>query len=804
MFRRIYNFSKRHRYKILVVFMVLLTWYYFSIPSKLFNKPCSTVLFDRDGNLMGAKIAADGQWRFPHNDSVPVKFEKAIVCFEDKRFYSHWGVDVLALGRAIWSNLSSGRRVSGGSTLTMQTVRLMRDNPSRNLWQKFIEVILATRIEWSYNKKQILGMYASNAPFGGNVVGLDAAAWKYFGRDAHQLSWAESAMLAVLPNSPSLIHLSKNREELKTKRNRLLDLLHKNGDIDSLTCELSKLEELPDKPLPLPHHAPHLLERLHREEVLSGKRHNALLNSTLRRDLQLQVNDILNRHYEHLRGNQIHNAAALVLDVETGDVLAYCGNISNTDEKNSPDVDVITAPRSSGSILKPFLYASALNDGEITPQMLLPDVPSQYGGYTPKNFDGEYRGSTPASDIVARSLNIPSVHLLHHYGIAPFHHKLQQVGMTTLRHAPSHYGLTLVLGGAETKLWDLAGMYAGMARNLRNYYPYNGKYDQHNFRAPNLFKEKSQGQLKGEQLGQLQNGTVLSAAAIWHTFEAMQEVIRPGEEHYWRSFASSNRIAWKTGTSFGFRDAWAVGVTPRYVVAVWAGNADGEGRPGLIGVQAAAPILFDIFYVLGNSRQWFEQPHDEMQKVRTCRHSGHLASDICPDVDTISMVTQATKTKICPYHKTAHLDKTGQYRVHSDCESPHNMLAATYFVLPPSQEWYYKKQHPSYETLPPYRDDCRATLPQSQSAMAIVYPLPNMKIYVPRELDESKGRAVFEVAHVNPTTPIYWHIDDEFIGTTEHFHRLSVNPPAGQHVLTLVDADGETVKRSFEIIENER
>lgn len=794
---------KKHPKKILACFLLCSIVYYYCLPQKLFQDPVSTVLFDKKGALLGAKIATDGQWRFPHNDSVPDKFKQAIIAFEDKRFEDHWGVDIWAILRAIRLNTQQGRRVSGGSTITMQTLRMARKNPQRTLVEKVKEAILATRLEWSYSKEKILAMYASNAPFGGNVVGLDAAAWKYFGRSAAQLSWAESCMLAVLPNSPSLIHLGRNRTKLKKKRDWLLSKLCANGAMDSITCQLAQLERLPDKPKPLPRWSPHLLERVHQELVLS-QQHKGIIHSTIDLNLQVQVNEILDRHYQVLKSNEIYNAAALVVDVATGDVIAYAGNVPHAAQEHSPAVDIITAPRSSGSILKPFLYAAMLHDGEMTSQTLLPDIPSHFGGYTPKNYDKSYSGAIQANQVITRSLNIPSVHMLKRYGMMRFADKLRRIGMTTLTHSAKHYGLTLILGGAETSLWDLGAMYGGMARNLANSYTYNGLYDSNNFRALNYLKENSQGVLKGEEQNKLQKNTPLSAGAIWHTFQAMQEVVRPNEEVFWKSFPSAHRVAWKTGTSFGFRDAWAVGCTPKYVVAVWAGNADGEGRPGLVGVHAAAPILFDIFHVLNPGRLWFEKPHDDLVDLAVCAHSGHIASEYCTNVIRRAEPKVATKSKVCPYHKRIHLSKDGNYQVHSDCVSPMDMQHANYFVLPPTQSWYYRKKHPSYKILPEYRSDCKNSLASHQKKqMALVYPEANMKIYVPTNLDETKSRTVFEAKHTNASTQIFWHLDNVYIGQTQELHYMELNPEAGMHTITIVDEDGSAISRQFEIIASE-
>ncbi|MFN4253848.1 MAG: penicillin-binding protein 1C, partial [Saprospiraceae bacterium] len=598
----------RRRPKTAAAFFLIFIIWLFCLPDPLFQKPVSTVLEDRNGELLGARIAADGQWRFPMGGDLPEKYVACAVAFEDKRFWWHPGVDPVGLGRAVWQNLKTGRVVSGGSTLTMQVIRLARDNPPRTVWEKLVEIFMATRLELTHSKRTILAYYAANAPFGGNVVGLEAASWRYFAKRPALLSWAEAAVLAVLPNSPALIHPGRNRQALLDKRNRLLDKLLADGKLTARECELAKEEPLPDQPQPLPQLAPHLLDRL----TVDGGRSTATnrppstvhrqpstvnrLSSTVHRDLQARVAAILARRQEIYRGNGIHNMAAVVIDVPTGEVLAYCGNVPGAGAEHGEQVDIIAAPRSTGSILKPYLYALALESGDILPGSLLTDVPTQLGSYKPENFYENYDGAVPARRALIRSLNVPFVLLLQQYGLEKFHHNLQRLGLNTLKKPPSHYGLSLILGGAEANLLDITNTYACMARVLGNFYERNGRYAADDFR-PVRWTADGGRRTENHPLSTVhrQPSPLLSAGAIWHTFEAMQAVERPNSSGEWELFRAGRRIAWKTGTSFGFRDAWAAGVTPQYAVGVWVGNADGEGRPGLLGVDMAAPVLFEIF-----------------------------------------------------------------------------------------------------------------------------------------------------------------------------------------------------------------
>lgn len=779
---------------ILLVLLGLLVWFLVSLPGKLFNAATSYVIEDKDGNLLNATIAADGQWRFPYNKNVPQKFIDCITTFEDKRFFKHPGVDPIAIVRAITKNIKNKGVVQGGSTITMQVMRLSKKDDRRSIWNKLKESILALRLEMSYSKKEILAMYASNAPFGSNIVGLDAAAWRYYGRNPDKLSWGEMAALAVLPNAPSLVHPGKNRNVLLRKRNLLLDNLLAAGKINNNDAELAKLEPLPDEPLRLPQNAPHLLQRFIKDN--KAWKQETKIKTTLDGNLQKNVSRILQQHQSVLKGNGINNTCALVLDVETGNTLAYVGNIADaTNKEMEADVDVIAAPRSPGSALKPILYAAMLSDGLILPNSIIADIPMQVGNYSPKNFDLTYDGAVPANRALSRSLNVPAVKMLQQYKYQRFYETLQQAGITTLTRNADTYGLSLVLGGCEVTMWDLAAVYASMARALNHQTKNHGKLDTDDFHPANYYKRETTNK------EQETRNIPLDATSIYFTFQAMQEVMRPGEEGLWQQFSSSSqKIAWKTGTSFGFRDGWAIGLTPKNVVAVWVGNTDGEGRPGLIGVQTAAPILFDIFRLLPPGK-WFEKPKYNFSYVPVCRKSGYRANIDCPETDTLFMPPNGNKAALCPYHKIIHLDASGNYRVTEECESPSSMQHKSWFILSPAMEYYYKQKNIDYIPLPPFKPGC--TFSETGKLIEIIYPQPDAKIYVPLEITGERGKTVFTAAHRRAGAKIFWSLDDEFVATTQNFHQVGLNPSPGKHIITLVDENGVSVSRQFEILEKE-
>lgn len=756
--------------------IVFIIWLYCT-PDEFFDDPTCTILTDKDGNILNARIADDGQWRFPPREDVPYKFKQAIIQFEDRDFYEHWGISFKAFGRAMQQNISAGRVVSGGSTITMQVVRLSRKGQSRSISEKVVEVFQATRMEWTYSKDEILAMYASYAPMGGNVVGIDAAAWRYFGRKAEDLSWAESCLLAVLPNAPSLMHLDRNRDLLYEKRNRLIDRLFEVGIIDETEWQLALMEELPSAPPDLPSLAPHVIDK-----AIGNGLKGQWVSSTLDSYLQNEVTNIVAYHHELLEQNEIHNAAAIILDLETKQVVAYVGNSYNKNNDHGNQVDVIKAPRSTGSILKPFLYAAMIEDGEITPNQLVEDVPMIVSGYAPKNYDEKYDGVVPAHRALARSLNVPIVKLLKQYGVQKFHQKLNDIGLTTVNRPSSDYGLSLVLGGAEASLWDLTTIYGNMAITLNNYRS-GAKNQFENFKLYDANKNVI--------------GKSFSPEAVWTTFEALLDVARPEEDGNWQQFNTSQKIAWKTGTSYGFRDAWAIGVTPKYAVGVWVGNADGEGRPGLVGIKAAAPILFDIFSRLDGT-EWFSQPFDEMVELEICKETGFKASHICPHKETTSVPKSCESAQVCPYHQMIHTTLDGKYRVNSSCESPHQMKSVPWMILPPLAEKYYKQKNPTYQSVPSYRPDCQYD--DLAKPLAIAYPKKESHIYIPTNLDETKSKTVFEATHIRSQATIYWHLDDQFIGQTVGIHQVEYVPALGQHELKIVDDEGVETSVKFEVI----
>lgn len=764
-------------------------WFYLALPDPLFSSGYSKVLLARDGTLLSARVAPDEQWRFPVADSLPPPYMQALLIAEDRRFFEHRGVWWPSLVKAAWVNLKQGQIIRGGSTITMQLVRLSQGNPPRTIPNKLAEMLLAIRLELSYTKKEILCLYASHAPFGGNVVGLDAASWRYFGKSPWHLSLSECATLAVLPNNPARVYPGRQGERLTERRNRLLKSMAEAGVITPLTCELAMLEPIPGLPSVLPDLAPQLLTHLTSRGVP-----REAIRSTLDASVQAMTRDVMNRHHEQLAVTGIHNMAVLIVETRTGAVRAYQGNVGGADNAFGGQVDVVMAPRSSGSILKPFLYAMMLDDGLILPGMLVKDVPVQLGNFRPVNYSREYNGAVPARRALARSLNIPAVMMLRDYSTVRFCDRMRKMGMTTLTKPASHYGLSVILGGAESTLWELCGFYASMGRTLHRYTSSDGRYARGDFYHPVVLHRDLE-RVQQREIRLTTQPEQLHASSIWLTFRAMIEVARPEDEAGWSHFSSTSRVAWKTGTSFGNRDAWAIGITPDYVVGVWVGNASGEGRPSLTGTASAAPVMFDIFSRLP-ARGWFETPWDDLTPVAVCRRSGHPASAVCDLTDTVYVPNVTLRMPVCPYHQMIHLESTGKFRVNSQCVEPSAMVHQPWFVLPPLIEYYFKPLNPFYRSLPPWHPDCQPPS-DARPVMEIIYPVDLGEILIPVDISGSKERVIFEVAHQQKGARVFWYLDDDYAGVTSGEHKLSLDPAPGWHTLTLTDDKGNKTSRRF-------
>ncbi len=779
-------------------------------PERMQNPLWAKAIFDQQGQLLDLHIATDQQWRLPYQPKttqhatiqpaaiqqtvLPERYQTALLSFEDQYFFQHPGINPLAVLRAAWGNANAGQVKSGASTITMQVARLLYGNQTRNLPQKLRETELALQLEWHFDKSQILQLYANNAPYGGNIVGLTAASWWYFGREPAALSWSEAALLAVLPNSPGLIHPGRRADLLQQKRDRLLRKLHTQGHVDATDLKLALLEPIPVKPAGWPALAPHLLHTL-----MARYPKQAMFYTDIDRQLQIQLNQLLTRQARTLALSGVANGAVLVVDHLQMKIRAYVGNIGSGD---GAAVDIIQSRRSTGSILKPFLYGLMLDDGLMTGQSLLPDVPSQFGGYAPVNFDLQFRGAAKAADALAQSLNVPAVRMLHQYGVGRFRQQLQSFGLTTINKGADHYGLSLILGGAEATLYDLTRSYAAMVRlaakpqtpipDLPLQYPAvpankNLQSDvvQNNLHTSDLPTSKPTSTIN----------LPISAGAAYLTLDALLEVERPESEGSWRDYVRSQKIAWKTGTSFGLRDAWAIGVNGQYTVGVWTGNADGSPAAILGGARSAGPILFDSFRLLPES-PWLTKPLLALRTQEICKSDGYRKRWQCETSVTDMPIGSALKSSHS-YQQQLWLDPSGRYQLPAGCALQIPRQVHTRMILPVAMAYFYQPQHPEYQGLPATWPGCEQI---AQQQMDLLYPVRDAQIRLPLQLDGKLGQSIFRAIHRDKQAQIYWHLDETYLGQTSAPHQMPVQAAAGRHRLILTASDGSRLEQPFTML----
>ena len=707
-----------------ILFAIFSTYFIFQ------KEAYSYVALDSKEEVLISKIAKDGQWRFPISNVPDSNYIASLLEFEDKRFFYHLGVDPLAILRAITQNIAKSRVVSGGSTITMQLSRMVLKHKTRSIFAKLSEMIVAIGLEFRFSKSQILKLYSIYASYGGNIVGIGTAKWKYFNKYNIQLSFAEAATLAVLPHQPSLIHTSKNNDRLLHKRNSLLLRLKKNNFISDLDYKLAILEPLPIQKNNLSRASTHALDYL-----IKTYPDRYIFHTTIDPQILRMASQILYLNHNQFKENLISNAACLVVENSSQKVLAYIGNILDSTNRNDAFVDMIHAPRSSGSVLKPLLISSMIDKGMISDASIVADIPIQINGFIPENFDRSFSGYSSVRNILKHSLNVPSVKLLQQYGVEPFYRDLKSLGFNTLFRNAEDYGLSLILGGAEITIWDLATVYSNLANIQQT--NYNSVIDHKNsvLHQLKLTKEES---LDSNQDTKLLN---LSIASVGKMFSLMRNPysFSPGEiEHH------NSNIAWKTGTSFGFKDAWCITISPKYTVVVWVGNSSGLSRPGIIGLHTAAPIAHAIMDRLNDNSAWLES-FNLMKPIHLCKKSGFLASEFCSEIDTSLQCPSAVHLEICKYHKLLVVDSNGTYQVNRFCEN--NFKLQSYFILPPIMEFYYKAHNSNYMSAPKLRKDCLDEGQIQSDNVDIIYPTHMSIIKLTKDINAEENQLIFKAVH---------------------------------------------------------
>jgi len=756
---------------VFLLFLLLfeLAVYLIPLPWAAIFRPSSTLVFDREGKVLRAFTSADDMWRIRTDlEQISPLLQKYLVFYEDRWFYYHPGFNPVSLVRALGQNLRSGRIISGGSTLTMQIARMIE--PKARTWRnKAIELFRALQLEQRFSKDELLTIYFNIAPYGGNIEGVAAAAWLYFGKEPARLSPGEAALLTVLPNSPSQFRPDLVPDRAREARDKVLTRLFDYGLIEDVEYREALAEEIPDARRDWPFRAPHFSQ-----ELATRYPQEARIYTTINADLQIFLEDLLAVEVAKVKAEGITNAAAVVIDNQTHQLVAAVGSAGFFNHQDQGQVNGYLAPRSPGSTLKPFVYALALERGLITPAHYVEDVPVLFSGYSPENYDSTYSGLVSAQEALQRSLNVPAVNLLAALGGEALYELLKKAGFTTLTPV-NHYGLPIVLGGCEVNLLELTNLYAALAGSGKKY-PVQTRLDR----------------------GTSPPFTLFSPGVAYIITEILTEVRRPDLPTCWE-FTTLPKVAWKTGTSYGHKDAWSIGYNPRYTVGVWVGNFSGEGRAGLSGAEMAAPLLFAIFAQLNSDTtvSWFTPPVT-VKKRAVCAVSGQTPGPFCTPLRTDYYLTDCSPEVECTFHQTYLLDPATGYRL-----PPHYYSAArvtaeqVYLQYPPRVAAWLEANGQPVETLPPLLPEWQKILPGG--APVVRSPSADYIYQIRQGVPLEYQKICLEAAAGNDVQQLYWFIDGEFYGQTKPGERLFYLPEPGQHRVICQDDRGRSAEVKLEI-----
>ncbi len=753
------------------------------LPERLTSEP-SRIVRDRDGATLHVFLAPDERWRIPVElDEVDPDYLVALRRYEDKRFDSHLGVDPLAIGRAAALNATSGRVVSGGSTITMQLVRLLEPRP-RTVRSKAIEALRAVQLELRLSKREILEAYLQFTSYGRNVEGIEAGALSCFGHSAQALSPGEIATLLAIPQNPVVRYPSTaNEQRLREARDEIAAFLIERDALPrGLGEEVSDDELLamvveapvPPRLRPMPRRAPHAAWWLHEQATPETHR----IETTLDRGVQQAVEDRLASVRAGLERRGIRHGAVVVVDHRAMEVRALGGNLSFWEGGEGSQIPAFAVPRSPGSTLKPVLYALAIDRGLALPGFLVPDIPVAYGDYSPRNYDGRFDGLVTLEDSLSRSLNVPFINLLGEVGVEAFLARLRRMGAHSLAPEPGHYGLSAAVGGVELTPMELAAIYATLARGGAS-------------RDLAWLQEASPAADDAEE------DRVLTPGGAWLTRRALAIRDRPDFPERRRLGAAPRAIHWKTGTSTGRRDAWAVGSGPTYTVAVWLGNLDNEPSAHLVGSEAAGPLLFDVLEELHRGARAPSDPAPaDLREITVCAYSGHPPGDACPQRRRELARHERVPTTSCPFHVKVDVDTETGLALAPHCRQGRSWATRTFVRWPSSVRRWVRTRHRQLPEPPRLAEGCQA--PASGRPPAILHPpAGHVALLVPGL--EADAQQVPLQAEASGAERLTWFVNGELLAAAPADERVWWIPSSGRHEILVADARGRSSKRWLEV-----
>lgn len=751
-----------------VLFILILDRLIFPLPLNRLFKPSSTFIYSRDHTLLGGYISSDSYWRKPLklNDISPLLQKSALTC-EDRWFYYHPGINPVSLIQAAYADIRAGKIVRGGSTITMQIARMMEPK-SRTLKAKIIEVLRAFQLELHFSKKELLELYFNIAPYGGNIEGVGAASYFYFGKPARELTASQAALLTSIPNSPQALRPDINLASSLNARNRVLAAMRNNKIISESDYKEALDEEIKGKKYRLPNIAPHLCN-----ELLTRYRGRPEITCAVDLKIQSICEAVINSYRGPLAMKGINNAAVVVIRNSTAEILAMVGSCDFNDIQHEGQVNGATAPRSPGSTLKPFVYGMALDKGLVSPNMMIEDLPAYYSGYAPENYDRQYRGAVSVTDALRNSLNVPAVHICARVGQKNFFALLKNGGLSTLTRKDSDYGLPLILGSCEIELLDLTSLYGCLARG--------GVYKKYHY----LTDESS-----------VDSARLFSPAAAYILSEIMSELERPDFPSSWEFSPNIPKVAWKTGTSFGRKDAWSIGFNPTFTVGVWAGNFNGEPSPDLVGAEAAAPILFEIFRLIntGTGQRWFDEPIT-VDTRKVCAVSGMPPGPHCPATVDELYIPGVSPVTNCTIHKEILIDSLSGFRLCRYCSSGKHIKYVIYEDWPPKIATWLMKSGRAIAVIPEHNPGCTGTY--SGDRPVIVSPTEDVTYIIRAHIPLADQGIPLDASTAAGSKKLFWFIDGELYAQVAPGEKAFYTPVAGSHKLVCTDDEGRSSSLTF-------
>lgn len=740
-----------------IVLMILFTLINlsFPLPDKI---EYSAIVTDDNDEVIHAFLSKDEQWRMKTElDEISPLLQKAIIAKEDKYFNYHPGVNGFAMMRALMKNIIRGKRISGASTITMQVARLLEPR-RRTYFNKLIEVIRAFQLEWKYSKDEILQLYLNLVPYGGNIQGVKSASVLYFNKNPDHLSLAEITALSIIPNRPSSLIIGRNNDQIIAARNKWLKKFANEN-----VFTVKEIEDALNEPLTatrgvVPKKVPHLSYKL-------KQRGDAIIKTHISSNTQFKIEKLVEDYSRTLQLKNIRNAAVLVIDNSTQQVIAYIGSAAFYDTTDAGQVNGAAAIRQPGSTLKPLLYGMCIDEGILTPKSVISDVSVNYNGYAPENYDRVFNGNVSMEYALEHSLNIPAVKCLRQLGKDKFIQQLAICNFQQVKEDQRKLGLSLILGGCGATLEELTGLYSSFAQS--------GVYCKPSFTQKDSSHKRTR---------------ILSEAACFMINETLSKVNRPDFPLNWQSTERMPKIAWKTGTSYGRRDAWSIGYNKHYTVGIWVGNFSALGIPELSGANVATPLLFKIFNTIDydSNQEWFDQPKDcDIRQV--CSETGLPPNEFCTSLATDYFIPLVSASRKCDNRQEIIISENEKISYCPECSPLTGYKKKWYTIITPEMQSWMDENKVAYTRIPTHNTSCEKVF--REGAPLITSPSNGSEYFISSNNPEPL-QLICKVG--NDVSKVYWYINNQFYKSGQASARQFFMPGEGPLKISCTDDKGRT------------